>query len=115
MAKSLIRNALGDKVVNHYVPMSATNADAFATKYLEGTWKVYTAKSETGSDTGVVAANDATIFVTDTTTGKKAYLRMLVNVNKSEADIRAALTGLTIDGFVVDKVVIINFAPLAFA
>lgn len=113
--KSLIKNALGEKIVNHYVPMTAANAQTFAGKYLDGTWKVFEASSESGSDTGVVAANDVTAFVTDTTTGKKAYLRFLANANKNETEIATALTGLTIDGFVVDKVSIINFAPMIFA
>lgn len=113
--KCLIKNALGEKIVNHYVPMNAANAETFASKYLDGTYKVFLAKSESGSDTGVVSANDVTIFVSDTTTGKKAYLRFIASATKNETEIRTALTGLTIDGFVVDKVSIINFAPLSFA
>lgn len=113
--KCLIKNALGDKIVNHYVPMNATNAESFASKYLEGTYKVFEELGSIGSDTGVVSANAVTIFVSDTTTGKKAYLRFIASATKNETEIRSALMGLTIDGFVVDKVSIINFAPLSFA
>lgn len=115
MAKSLIKNALGEKMVNNYLPMNASNAITFAQNYLEGTWKVYSSTAETGSDTGVASANDVNVFLTDTTSGKKAYLRFIANATKNETEIRTALIGLTIDGFIVDKVSIINFAPMTFA
>lgn len=113
--KSMVRNALGDKIVNHYLPMTKENAAAFADKYFEGTYKVYEALSEVGNDTGIVAGNDVTVFVSNTESGKKAYLRMIVSATKNETEIRTALTGLTIEGFVVDKVSIINFSPMSFA
>lgn len=113
--KVKITNALGDKLINHYVPMTVANAESFATKYLDGTWKVYEALSESGSDTGVVSANDVTIFVKNTESGKKSYLRFYANATKNETELRAALMGLTIDGFIVDSVSIINMSPIAFA
>lgn len=115
MAKSLIRNALGEKIVNHTVPMSVANATTFASNYLEGTYKIYEAVSESGSDMSVVMAYDVLAFVKNEASGKKSYLRFITPSTKNENDIRAALTGVTINGVLVDYVSIINFSPITFA
>lgn len=113
--KAWIKNALGDKVLNHYVPMSAANALTFADAVLDGTYKVFEEKSSVGSDAGVVSANSMSIFVKNTESGKGTYIKGIFKASLDTDEVRAALTGLTIDGFVVDHVVFINVAPLTFA
>lgn len=115
MAKTMIRNALGEKIVSHTLPMSTANAITFADKYLEGTYKIYEASVDMGSDAGVVLAYDVIAFVKNEATGKKAYLRFIAKSTKNEAEIRTALMGMTINGILVDYVSILNFAPLTFA
>lgn len=112
--KSLIRNALGEKIVSHYVPMTPANAETFASTFLEGTYKVYQAGAEVGTDVATTA-NDVLVFVSNTISNKKSYLRFIAPFNKSESDIRTTLIGLTVDGILIDYVSIINFAPMTFA
>ena len=112
--KSLIRNALGDKILNTYVPMTPTNANTFATDMLEGTWSIYEAGAETGTDVAT-SAIDVTCQVRNSGTGKKAYLRFIAKANKNGDEIQTVLTGLTVDGILIDEVVIISLRPLTFA
>lgn len=113
--KCLIQNALGDTVVNHYVPMSAANAETFAGKYLDGTWKVFLARPEIGSDTGVVTAYDVNAYVKNIESGQGSYLRFIASATKSDTEVKAALMNITVDGHLIDHVTLINFAPLSFA
>lgn len=115
MAKAWIKNLLGEKVVNHYVPMSSANAMTFADAVLDGTYKVFEEKSSIGTDVGVVSANSMSIYVANTESGKSSYIKGIFKSSLDTDEIRTALTGLTIDGFVVDRVVFINVSPLTFA
>ncbi|MCX6073351.1 MAG: hypothetical protein NTY39_03450 [Campylobacterales bacterium] len=112
--KSMIINALGDIVVNNYLPMSATNADAFATKYLDGTWKVLLARPDVGTDTALLAY-DTKVFVKNSASGVNGYFNMIVKSTVSETDIKTALMGITVNGGLVDHVSVISFAPITFA
>lgn len=113
--KAWIKNALGEKVLNHYVPMSSANALILAEAVLDGTYKVFEEKSSIGHDTGVVSANSISIYVKNMESGKGAYIKGIFKSTLDTDEIRTALTGLTIDGFVVDHVVFINVMPLTFA
>lgn len=113
--KTMVKNVLGDKTVTHYLPMTAANAATFCADILDGTYKIFEETSKVGTDTAVVAANLVNLQLVNTTTQAKTYLRMIAKANKSSDDIRTALTGLTLNGVVVDKVVVINFQPLTFA
>lgn len=115
MPKVLIKNALGDKVINSYLPMTPANAATFCADILEGTYKVFEATTEAGNDTGVTLAYDTQLQVRNVTTGKKTYLRFIAKSNKNPDDIQTALIGLTINGILVDEVVIIGFRPMSFA
>lgn len=113
--KSLVINHLGEKTVRHYLPMTGANAVTFATDIFAGTFKVYEETVSSGTDTAVTAANMVAVQLSNTTSGAKTYLRFIGKPTKSSDDIRTALTGLTINGVVVDKVVFIDFSPLTFA
>lgn len=113
--KSMVRNVLGDKTVTHYLPMTAANAATFAADVLDGTYKIFEETSKVGSDAAVVSANFTSVQLVNTTSGAKTYLNLISKSSKSSTEIRTALTGLTVNGVVVDKVVIINMNPLTFA
>lgn len=113
--KVLVKNALGDKVVNHYLPMTPVNAATFCADILDGTYKIFEEVSSIGSDVAVVSANDVQVQVRNSTTGKKAYLRFIAKSTKTGDDIQTVLTGLTVNGILIDEVVIIAFRPMAFA
>jgi len=113
MAKSLIRNQVGDKVHNIYVPADSGAADTFAQNVLEGTYSVLELKETTGSDQ-VTEAEDVTIFYEEEATGKRNYLRFLAKSTKSEEDIINALVGKTYNGIKADKVVIISMRTVSF-
>lgn len=115
MAKCMIRNALGEKVINHYLPMSPANAQTFAEDILDGTFKVFEETQSVGTDVGVVSANMVRVQLADSASGKKAYMSFIGKANKSTDDIRAVLKGLTVNGVIMDTVTFIEFAPLTFA
>lgn len=113
--KCLIKNSLGATVVNNYVPMTSVNAATLATDLFEGTWKVFEETSMVGSDAAVVLAYDTQLQVRNSVTGKKTYLRFIAKSTKNPDDIQTALIGTTINGIVIDEVVVIAFRPMSFA
>jgi hypothetical protein len=115
MAKCMILNALGEKMVRHYVPMSAVNANTFATDVLDGTWKIFEETSAEGSDSAVVSAKAVAVQLVNETNQTKTYLRFIAKSTQDTDSIRAALTGLTVNGVLVEKVVFISVEHLTFA
>lgn len=115
MAKSMIKNHAGDFSQTIYVPMSSTDAKSFAEDFLDGASKIYESSVSQGSDVGVTLAKEVSVQVSNTTTGKKAYLRFIAKNTFNTDEIRTALTGITVNGILVDKVVFINVKRLAFS
>lgn len=113
--KVMIKNALGEKVINHYLPMSPTNAQTFAEDVLDGTFKVFEEVQNVGTDVGVVSANFVRVQLRDSESQKTAYLSFIGKANKSTDDIRAVLKDLTVNGVKMDTVTFVEFAPLTFA
>ena len=113
MAKSLIRNQLGEKVYSIYLPCGNGEAQSFADGVLEGTYAVLELSETSGSDQ-VVEAEDVTVFYEEEETGKRGYLRLIVKSSKSEEDIINALVGKTYNGIKADKVVIISMRTVSF-
>lgn len=115
MAKVLVKNQLGDKVVNSYLPMTPANAATLCGDLLEGTYAIYEETASAGSDVGVTIAYDTQVQVRNSTTGKKAYLRFIAKSTQNPDSIQTALTGLSVNGILIDEVVIIAFRPMSFA
>lgn len=113
--KVLVKNALGDKMVNSYLPMTVANAQTLIEDVFEGTWSIYEEMSVSGTDVGVTIAYDTQVQVRNSTTNKKAYLRFIAKSTQNPDSIQTALTGLTVNGILVDEVVIIAFRPMSFA
>lgn len=115
MAKVLFKNALGDKVVNSYLPMTVANAKTLIEDVCEGTYSIYEELSSAGTDTAVTLAYDTQVQVRNSGTGKKAYLRFIAKSTVNPDQIQDTLNGLTVNGILIDEVVIIAFRPMAFA
>lgn len=115
MARSMIRNQIGEKIQTLYVPMSSSNAADFAEAMLQGTYKIYEEASKVGSDATVVAAKEVTLQLQDNSTHKKTYLRFIAKQNKSIQDISTALIGKTFNGVKVDRVVVTSHKLHTFA
>ena len=113
MAKSLIRNKLGQKVKSFYVPTTDTNAATFATDFLDGEWEVLALASTEGSDS-VTSANEVNVMV-KATDGTKTYFTFLASTTKNEDEIFTALKGLTINGVVVEESYILGMKTVSFA
>ena len=113
MAQSLIRNKVGTKTYNIYVPSDDVNAQTFADAVLEGTYSVLAQTSSVGSDL-VTEAEDVTIFYEEDATKKRNYLRFLAKSTITEEDIINALVGKTYNGIKADKVVIISMRTVTF-
>lgn len=115
MAKSYIINVLGTVTLHSYLPCTPANAETICADLLEGTYAVYEATTEVGSDNGVTLAYDANVQFRNSGTGQRNYLKMIVKSTVSPDDIQTALKGLTINGILIDEVVVLRYAPLTFA
>lgn len=113
--KVLVKNALGDVVQNSYLPMTAVNAATFCADIMEGTYSIYEEGTKVGSDVGVTLAYDTQVQIRNSVTGKKTYLRFIAKSTANPDEIQTTLTGLTVNGILIDEVVIIAFRPMAFA
>jgi len=113
MAKTLIRNKVGERSFNIYVPAGDVEAKDFADGVLDGTYDVLELTSTTGSD-NVTEAEDVTVFYEEDATQKRGYLRFIAKSSKSEEDIIAALVGKTFNGIKADKVVIISMRTVNY-
>ena len=112
--KSMIKNALGDRVLTSYVPCTSANAQTLCETLLEGTWSVFELASESGTD-NATQAYDAQIQFRNSGTGKKGYWRGIVKSTISADDIQDTFMGKTLNGILVDEVVIISYAGMAFS
>lgn len=113
--KSYVKNALGDTVVSCYLPMTAANAATLAEDLFEGTYAIYEETSQSGNDTGYTVAYDTQLQFRNSESGKKGYLRFIAKSTVNPDKIQTVLAGMTINGILIDEVVIIAFRPMSFA
>lgn len=107
MAKSMITQKLGNKVLTNYVPANATNAQDFADAMMVGETVVYSAGDVTGSDE-VDESFAVSIMIQQDSDSAKTYLNLVIPVTKSETDIHDALSGKTFNDIKADNIVIIS-------
>lgn len=112
--KTMIKNKLGDTVVTSYLPMTSANAVTFADSVLEGTYSIFELDSTSGVDNDT-SAFDVQLQFRNSGTGKKGYFRGIVKNSVNPDEIQTAFIGLTINGILIDEVVMIGFAPMTFA
>ena len=113
MAKSLIRNKLGQKVKSFYVPATDALATDFATNFLDGEYEVLAYVGTEGSD-AVTVANDVNVMV-KATDGTKTYFSFLADSTKDENAIFSALKGLTLNGVLVAEAYILGMKQVQFS
>ena len=108
MATSMIRQKLGNKTFNNYVPADSDNAKAFADAVIVGEYEVLELVGEAGNDTVTGGYKKYTVMIKDETTHKSTYLNLVVGLGKTSTDIRNALLGKTFNGVKADKVIVLN-------
>ncbi|MCK9373455.1 MAG: hypothetical protein M0P91_09665 [Sulfuricurvum sp.] len=113
--KSLVKNQLGPVSQNIYLPCTAVNAETICADLLEGTYKVFEETSSVGSDAAVTLVYETRVQYRNTGTGKRDYLHFFAKSTTNTDEIVATLKGLTINGILIDEVVIIGFKPVTFA
>jgi hypothetical protein len=113
MAKSYVRNKLGDKRLSFYLPATASVARTFCDAVCDGETSIYSMGTSAGSD-AVTTAEDVTVMIQNETTLVKGYLRFIIDSTKNESDVFTALIGKNINGIVVDKVVIISMRTVQY-
>lgn len=107
MSKSIILNRVNGKNRSFTLPCDHVDATAFATAVLDGEYNVYKYGIESGAETETTW-NEMQIMVKNSTTKEKTYLNLKIKANKSEADVFAALIGLTVNGITIDEAFIIS-------
>lgn len=111
MAKTLIKNKLGDKTYQFNLPCDDTVASAFCAEMLDGEYVGYVQTSVIGSDTAT--PYNSVLLMIKSDADLKAYLNLAVKSNKSEADIYAALSGKTYNGVKADNISILKIQSVA--
>lgn len=108
MAESIIVNRVNGRNKFISVPTDATNAQSFATDFLEGLWAVYSHDSSVGSDVVGTAPDVVNVMFKNTTTGAKGYATIYVAKTKTDDQIFSTLMGLTLNGVLVDEAYVIS-------
>lgn len=108
MAESLIVNHINGKNNFIVVPASSTEAETFASTFLDGGYGVYELFGDSGSDTVAVAPDDINIMFKNTSTGMKSYLTAKVAATVTDEQIFAVLMGLTLNGVLIDEAYVIS-------
>lgn len=104
----MIRQRLGDRTFNNYVPANSTDAQAFADALLPGEYEVFELVGESGTDNVTGGYKKYTVMIKDETTYKSTYLTIVVPISKSSTEIRNALIGKTFNGVKADRVIVLN-------
>ncbi|MDO8454076.1 MAG: hypothetical protein Q7S59_05850 [Sulfurimonas sp.] len=113
MAKSMIRNKLGEKTLTLFLPAGATEAQAFCDTCLDGETAVFQAMTTVGSDV-VTTARDVNVMISNLTTGEKGYLSFLIEETKHEGDVISALLNKTFNGVKAERVVVVSMRTVNF-
>ena len=101
MAKSLIRNTLGNRTFGFAVPADGATAKTFAENNLDGKF--------------VVDLWDVTVTGKSATTKTKHSFQFYAKFNKTEDEIRTALLNKTFDGVKFEEVFVINMQQVTIA
>lgn len=107
MAKSIVVNRFNNKNHTFALPCADTVAVTFCGSMLDGEYQVFKFDSEAGLETET-SYKEMQIMVKNSVSKEKTYLNIKVKASKVEADVFAALMGLTINGIVVDEAFIIS-------
>ena len=112
MAKSLIRNTLGNRTFGFAVPADGATAKTFAENNLDGKFVVYEVESTSGNDV-VTDLWDVTVTgKSETSKGKHTFQ---FYADFSEDEIRTALLNKTFNGVKFEEVFVINMQHITIA
>jgi len=106
--KSLIRQKLGHKIFNNYVPAGSDDAKALADAVLPGEYEILELVGQSGNENVSGGYKKYTVMLKDDTSHKSTYLNIVVSQAKTSTDIRSALTGKTFNGVKADRVIVLN-------
>lgn len=113
MAKSLVRNTLGNRTFGFALPADGETAKTFCDNNLDGTYEVFEVEASSGNDT-------VADFFDVTVTGKnaanrKTTFRFYASSTKNEDEIMAALQDKTFNGVKFESIFIINMEKITVA
>ena len=100
MAKSLIRNTLGNRTFGFAVPADGATAKTFAENNLDGKFVVYEVESTSGKS--------------ETSKGKHTF-QFYADFSKDEDEVRTALLNKTFNGVKFEEVFVINMQHITIA
>lgn len=113
MAKSLIRNTLGNRTFGFAVPADGATAKSFCENHLDGTYQVFEVEASSGNDT-VAEFYDVTVTGKNSA-NRKTTFRFYASSNKNEDEIMAALQDKTFNGVKFESIFIINMEKITVA
>ena len=114
MAKSMIRQKLGEKTFSSYVPATAENAKGLA-ELMPGEYEIFELVGESGDKTVTDGYYDVTVMLQNDETKSKTYIGFAMKLNKNEEDIFNAFQGKTINGVKADEVYILGMKKVVIA
>ena len=113
MAKSLIRNTLGNRTFGFAVPADGATAKSFCENHLDGTYQVFEVEESLGNDT-VAEFYDVTVTGKNAA-NRKTTFRFYASSTKNEDEIMAALQDKTFNGVKFESIFIINMEKITVA
>ena len=113
MAKSLIRNTLGNRTFGFALPADGATAKTFCDNNLDGTYEVFEVEASSGNDT-VAEFYDVTVTGKNAA-GRKTTFRFYASSTKNEDEIMTALQDKTFNGVKFEQIYIINMEKITVA
>jgi hypothetical protein len=113
MAKSLIRNTLGNRTFGFALPADGATAKTFCDNNLDGTYEVFEVEASSGNET---EAEFYDVTVTGkNAAGRKTTFRFYASSTKNEDEIMTALQDKTFNGVKFEQIYIINMEKITVA
>lgn len=113
MAKTYVKNKLGNITKGFNLPCDDTVAVTFMDTFCVGEYAVYSETSTSGSDTAT-SYNLVNVMVKDSA-GVKTYFSMACKSTISEDEIFTALKGGTWNGVLAEDIYITKMSPISLA
>lgn len=114
MAKSLIRNTLGNRTFGFAVPADGATAKTFADNNLDGKYVIYEVENTSGNEIETDLW-DVTVTGKSLTSKAKTTFQFYADYTKDEDDIRAALLNKTFNGVKFEEVYLTNMQHITIA
>ena len=112
MAKVLFRNKLGNTTKTSALPCSATDAVTIVEAVTVGEYAIFENTSTSGTDSNPASYRVASLML-KSLNEEKTYVNIAIPSTKGTADIKTAFEGTTVNGVLVEEIVVLSLREIA--